>query len=248
MARRVRKHANPFNVDVRLERLVQEQLFGKKAALEVDVGCGAGDYILQRAITHPESNFLGFEIRKPLVEAALARARAKGVRNVWYFYANIHDNYDFFPLGEVSRFCIQFPDPCFKKKHWKRRILHPLFVRQMGKLLPIGGEIFAQSDVHPLAEEMYTFLDAECAIKSILPPDLRAPNPFPERTEWERHHETENEPVYRMLFRKITEPSGDIPKIPFRDTNPLRASSPNSEIDRILGPYSHQNNGKDHLI
>ena len=222
VGRRVRRHANPFNVPTRLEQLNLFSQFGRDAPIEVDVGCGGGDYLIQRAQNHPELDFLGFEIRKPLVEAANLRASKLGLKNVQFLYANIHDNMDFVKPGIVTRFFVQFPDPCFKKRHWKRRILQPFFVRKMVELLPLGGEIFVQSDVRPLAEEMYAFLIAEQALHSQLPSNLHAPNPYEERTEWERQHEREGESVHRMLFEKKAEPTGDIPVLPFRDTNPLR--------------------------
>ena len=49
--------------------------------------------------------------------------------------------------------------------------------------------------------------------------------PIPERTEWERHHEAEGEPIYRMLFEKVREPVGPVAAPEFRDTNPLRTES-----------------------
>ncbi|MEO1227350.1 MAG: tRNA (guanosine(46)-N7)-methyltransferase TrmB [Myxococcota bacterium] len=220
MSRRVRKHANPFNVVTRLDRLDRSAQFGREAPIEVDVGCGAGDFLLQRARARPDLDFVGFEIRKPLVEAANARALGAGLRNVVFFYANAHENLSFAEPGWIQRFCVQFPDPCFKKRHWKRRILQPFFVREMSLRLPTGGEIFAQSDVQPLAEEMFVFLSAETSLKAVLPDTLDAPNPFDERTEWERQHEREGEPVYRMLFRKVGEPEGPVPDLEFRNTNP----------------------------
>lgn len=220
MGRRIRKHANPFTVPTEVGPLDQEKQFGQRAPIEVDVGCGAGDFLMQRATAHPGRNFVGFEIRKPLVEASNRRATQLGLQNLVYFWANAHGNLDFVEQGLIDRFCIQFPDPCFKKRHWKRRILQPNFVRAMAERLDMGGEIFVQSDVQPLAEEMYSFLSFERALESMGPPDLRMENPFQERSEWERQHEREREPIYRMLFRKMNEPSGPVPKPDFRNTKP----------------------------
>lgn len=205
--------------------------FGREAPIEVDVGCGAGDFLLHRAQAHPELDFVGFEIRKPLVEAANQRAFEAGLRNLTFIYANIHENMDFVEPGAVTRFCVQFPDPCFKKRHWKRRILQPSLVRRMAEVLPLGGEIFVQSDVRALAEEMHAFLSAEKAVETRLPDDLVAANPFAERTEWERQHEREGEPIYRMLFEKVRTPEGPVPKIPFRDTNPMRIGDDGKPLD-----------------
>lgn len=244
MGRRIRKHANPFTVSTRVGRLDRRALFGREGPLEVDVGCGAGDFLLQRAAAHPELDFVGFEIRKPLVESANRRAERAGLRNVTFLYANAHDNADFAEPGVVQRFCVQFPDPCFKKRHWKRRIVQPSFVRAMAERLPMGGEVFAQSDVRALAEEMYAFLEAEPALEARSPASLAFDNPFAERTEWERQHEREGEPVHRMRFVKVRAPEGAVPEVPFRDTNPLRigadgqprASEVSGESDAVRSP------------
>lgn len=222
MSRRIRKHANPFNVLTELPEVDQGAAFGRLAPMEWDLGCGGGDFLFQRARAVPEHNFVGLEVRKPLVEAANARAAREGLKNLIFYYANANVNLSAQRPGSVLRFSVQFPDPCFKKRHWKRRILQPRLVRQMAELLPIGGEIYAQSDVAPLAEEMLDFLMAEGALERRLGDALEIDSPFEERTEWERQHEREGEPVYRMLFVKRREPEGAVQPPEFRDVRPER--------------------------
>ena len=77
---------------------------------------------------------------------------------------------------------------------------------------------------------MFDFLKAEAALRCISGENLLIPSPIAERTEWERHHEANGEPIYRMVFEKVAEPSGPIPELPFRDTNPRRAGA-NPEAD-----------------
>jgi tRNA (guanine-N7-)-methyltransferase len=222
MSRRIRKHANPFTVTTDLGQLDRLALFGREAPLEVDVGCGGARFLFERARNNPDRDFVGLEVRKPLVEAAAARRAAEGPSNVHVFYAAASGNLRLAPPGSVAMFHVQFPDPCFKKRHWKRRMLQPAIVREMVEVLPLGGRIYAQSDVKPLAEEMFDFLAAERALESRLDPSLLVPSPLAERTEWERHHEAQGEPIYRMLFEKVREPEGPIPALPFRETNPRR--------------------------
>lgn len=222
MSRRIRRHANPFNVVTDLGQVDPKALFGREAPMEWDLGCGAGAFLMERAERAPDLNFVGLEVRKPLVEAANRRAEAAGLTNLRFLYANANVNLAAQTPGGITRFTVQFPDPCFKKRHWKRRILQPQLVRQMAEILPIGGEVYAQSDVKPLAEEMYSFLLAESALSSMWGSELKRPSPYPERTEWERQHEREGEPVYRMLFRKIQAPSGPVLEQPFRETDPSR--------------------------
>lgn len=226
MSRRIRKHANPFNVTTEVGALDRVGLFGREAPLEIDIGCGGGAFLFERARNHPDVDFVGFEVRKPLVEAAMSRRDREGPRNLHIFYANAHTNLtDLVPPGVVRAFYVMFPDPCFKKRHHKRRILQPKLVRQMAELLPDGGHVYAQSDVKPLAEEMYDFLAAEDALESRLDPSLTVPSPIEERTEWEREHERNGEPIYRMRFERVRAPTGPVPELEFRDTNPLRVGA-----------------------
>lgn len=222
MGRRIRKHANPFQVRTALGIIDRRAVFGREAPLEVDLGAGASLFIFDRARANPDLDFVGLEVRLPLVEAAAKRRASEGPSNVAVFYANASENIALAEPGVISRFHVHFPDPCFKKRHWKRRIVQPKTVRAMAECLPIGGEVYAQSDVRPLAEEMYAMLEAERAFESCLDRSLLVDRPFPESTAWERQHEAEGEPIYRMLFRKVREPEGPIPEVPFRPTDPKR--------------------------
>ncbi|MEM7675486.1 MAG: tRNA (guanosine(46)-N7)-methyltransferase TrmB [Myxococcota bacterium] len=233
MSRRIRKHANPFTVLTHLGPLDRTALFGRTAPLEIDLGCGGGTFLLDRAAAHPERDFIGLEIRKPLVDDNNRRVERRGLTNLRFFYANANINLDDQPAGSVDRFFVMFPDPCFKKRHWKRRILQPKLVREMTLALPIGGQIFAQSDIRPLAEEMLAFLTQESALRPLLGDSLQTPSPFAQKTEWERHHEAAGEPVYRMLFEKTMEPAGPIPEPEFRDTNPKRVNADGSRVEAI---------------
>ncbi|MGF1511134.1 MAG: tRNA (guanosine(46)-N7)-methyltransferase TrmB [Myxococcota bacterium] len=219
MSRRIRKHANPFNVTTRLGRVDRAAIFGRTAPVEIDLGCGGAKLLFERARNHPDLDFMGLEVRRPVVELAMARKVKEGPSNVVVFYANAHGNLeDLVEPGGVRMFHIHFPDPCFKKKHRKRRILQPPLVRRMAELLPVGGVVYAQSDVRPLAEEMAHFLSHESAFEGrILERDE---HPIPERTEWELQHEREGEPVYRMWFAKVREPSGPVHGYDLRDTRP----------------------------
>ena len=233
MSRRIRKHANPFTVLTHLGPLDRLDLYGRHAPLEMDLGCGGGRFLFERAVAHPERDFAGLEIRKPLVEDNNRRAERQGLANLRFFYANANVNLADQVSGSVSRFFVMFPDPCFKKRHWKRRILQPKLVREMALVLPIGGQIFAQSDIRPLAEEMYDFLAGEGALTSKLGANLEVDSPFAERTEWECHHQAADEPVYRMLFEKVKEPSGPIMEPEFRDTNPKRIHADGRPVEAI---------------
>lgn len=221
MARRVRRHANPFNCRVDLGEIDRLDLFGRQAPLEVELGPGSGSFLFSRAANNPERDFVGIEVRKPMVDQAMGRRADGGPSNAVILYGNANLNLELAAPGIIERFHVHFPDPWVKKRHWKRRVVQPQVVRRLAELLSIGGQIYAQSDVQALAAEMYKFFAAERALVSLLDPSMLVPRPFPEFTDWERHHERNDEPVYRMLFEKRQAPSGEIPDIEVGPTGPL---------------------------
>lgn len=222
MARRIRKHANPFQVRTRLGVLDRQALFGREADLEVEIGPGNASFLFERARNHPDQDFVGLEVRLPLVEAAERRREREAIPNVRILYANANENLELAPPGVIRGFHVHFPDPCFKKKHWKRRVLQPATVRKMAELLPIGGFVYAQSDVKPLAEEMFDLLAADGALEARTDPTMLVARPMPEATAWERQHEAEGEPIYRMFFVKVRATAGPVPDLPLRPTDPRK--------------------------
>lgn len=211
MSRRIRKHANPFSVRVLLGHLDRQATFGRVGPLEVEIGAGAGHFLWDRALANPGVDFVGLEIREQLVHARMKRTDRPA--NLVFLVANANTNIALAPAGEIKRFHVHFPDPCFRKRHYKRRTVQPVTVRAMTEVLPIGGQIYAQSDVRLLAEEMYRFFAADGALESKLGPGMEVERPFPQSTDWERQHEREGAPIYRMLFEKVREPSGPIPDL-----------------------------------
>ena len=54
----------------------------------------------------------------------------------------------------MERVCIQFPDPHFKMKHRKRRVVQPALVESIAALTEPGCEVFLQSDIFGVVAEM----------------------------------------------------------------------------------------------
>jgi len=89
---------------------------------------------------------------------------------------------------------IQFPDPWFKKKHAKRRMVNREMVQTIVRRLAPGGKVFVQTDIEVLADEIFALFRSR--------PELREgglpANPFPPvRTEREKAVEDKGLRVYR---------------------------------------------------
>ena len=126
--------------------------------LHLDIGCGRGYFLQQMAQLQPNWNFLGLEIREPLVKQALERRDQQMLTNLHFLFCNANISLQSllksWPASRLKQVTIQFPDPWFKKRHQKRRLVQPALVSELAKLLLSGGVVILQSDVESVALEM----------------------------------------------------------------------------------------------
>ena len=202
---RVHQHVNPLAPYYRQapKPVDIEHVFADPAKpLLLDIGCARGRFLLRMASAEPSWNYLGVEIREPLVDEANRLAEEAGLGNLHYAFCNamlwLDRLLDGIPPGVLQTVTIQFPDPWFKKKHAKRRMVNPEMIDTIAKHLAPGGKVFVQTDIEFLAEEMFSLFRAD---ERFIESPIEA-NPFPVKTEREKAVEDKELPVYRALFLK----------------------------------------------
>jgi len=175
--------------------------------MHLDIGCGKGRFLLSMAQLEPRWNFLGLEIREPLVQEANTWCDQLGLTNLHYLFCNVNNSLRSLlrscPTGTLQQVTIQFPDPWFKNRHAKRRLVQPQLVADLAICLTIGGTVFLQSDIEALAVEMCDRFDAHPAFQRQGGQDWLAENPLPVATEREKSTRSRGEPVYRALFVRV---------------------------------------------
>ncbi|MDI1241192.1 MAG: tRNA (guanosine(46)-N7)-methyltransferase TrmB [bacterium] len=204
MARvRVHQHVNPLSPYYRQSpRPIDiESVFADPGRpLLLDIGCARGRFLLRMAEVETAWNYIGVEIREPLVEEANRLAAEAGLMNLHYAFCNamlwLEKLLEGIPPGVLRTVTIQFPDPWFKRKHSKRRMVNPEMVDTISKHLAPDGRVFIQTDIESLAEEMFALFRADASFQEA-PTDL---NPFPIKTEREKAVEDKELPVYRTTF------------------------------------------------
>ena len=202
---RVHQHVNPLAPFYRFtpQPLALEKIFADgELPLHLDIGCARGRFLLKMARLFPEQNFLGVEIREPLVDEANRLRQENNLNNLHYEFNNASYSLDKLleklPARILQTVTIQFPDPWFKKKHAKRRMVNAELIETVVAYLQIGGRIFVQTDIEFLAEEMFALFRENEHLREI----EISENPFPVKTEREAAVEEKELPVYRRLFEK----------------------------------------------
>lgn len=224
-SRRHRIHANPFTVRGPIEVPDWRAVYGREAPMALDIGFGKGAFLLELARRHPEWNVLGLEIRDHLVADVLDAGHAAGLTNLHAMLANANSHLgELVPNGSVAFVSINFPDPWYKKRHHKRRVVQPAWLAVLLTKLAMGAELHAMTDYAPIAEQMRDVLGA-C-------PALHVPHGTARfasesttgiTTERELTHLRRGDPVYRLHYvyrgpagAVATEPQTIVPNAPDR--------------------------------
>ncbi|MFN9622002.1 MAG: tRNA (guanosine(46)-N7)-methyltransferase TrmB [Cyanobacteriota bacterium] len=177
-----------------------------------DIGSARGRFLLALAPLQPTGNHLGLEIRQSLVQAAEADRQAAALPNLRFLFANANvslpDWLALLPPGRLVLVTLQFPDPWFKTRHQKRRVLQPPLLRALAAALAPGTELFLQSDVPELIAPMVALVEGSGCFErpAADPRPWRPTNPLPVPTERERHVLSQGRPVWRVLFQRNAAP------------------------------------------
>jgi len=173
-------------------------------ALNLEIGIGNGDALVEMAVRDPRSLYLGIEVHLPGVGRCLNLIEAQGLDNVRLIR---HDAIEvleqMIATASLDRVLLFFPDPWPKKRHHKRRIVNRHFRDLVCGALKPGGEFHAATDWQEYAEWIAAeFLgdprfvnrgDAEgyCATPAYRP-----------RTRFERRGLALGHPVRDLVFAK----------------------------------------------
>jgi tRNA (guanine-N7-)-methyltransferase len=213
---RIRQHVNPLKSDLLDIADVPRVEAAAGRALEVELGAAEAHFLIERARVLPETLFVGVEIRRELALATDGECARLGLSNLRCVFANMSvDMPRLFAPGSVQRFFLNFPDPWFKSRQHKRRVIGPGLVGEISRALAPGGELFVQTDIFALA------LDAMAALEELAPATFASvgepwtflrDNPYGAKSRRERQCETEGARIWRLLYRRQN-PQG-VPNLP----------------------------------
>jgi tRNA (guanine-N7-)-methyltransferase len=123
-------------------------LFGRPVeAVWLEIGAGDGTHAVWQAAQNPGIGFIAIEPFVNGVASLVAMAAERGLDNI-----RVLDDDARLLLGRlhsesIARAFILFPDPWPKRRHWRRRIVNPAVLDELGRLMPVGAELRVATDV-----------------------------------------------------------------------------------------------------
>ena len=141
-------------------------VFGRSAPIGIEIGFGSGQALLDWAVARPDMNLVGIEIYEPGIGALLAGVEREALANVRVLRGDAEELLEakFQPAG-IAEIRIWFPDPWPKKRHHKRRLIHPAFTALLAGRLEPGGTLRIATDWAPYADRIGELLDAESSLR-----------------------------------------------------------------------------------
>ena len=162
----MRQHVNPLSKNFNdIEKIpsLGEMFEDPKLNLHLDIGCAAGEFLFDLALVNSNWNYLGIEIREKLAKTAKLKAQEQEIKNLYFAFGNANNILSDFQskfIKNVNSISFNFPDPWFKKRHYKRRVIQPEFINTLSNLLQKGSLIFIKTDV----KDLFDYMD--CTISS----------------------------------------------------------------------------------
>jgi tRNA (guanine-N7-)-methyltransferase len=178
-------------------RLDLKKIFGHRAPVHVDLGCGDGSFLCALAQRLPDKNFLGIERLSGRVQSSARKAASLDNVRLLQMESSYAVRY-LLPAESVETFYLLFSDPWPKRRHHRRRIVTPDFLDSVHVALEQNGVIYIATDhlnyfrkIKETAESIPGF--------AIDDADVDLP-----QSKFEMAFREKNAPIYWLALRKIS--------------------------------------------
>jgi tRNA (guanine-N7-)-methyltransferase len=179
-------------------------LFGRAAPLEVEVGSGKGLFLANAAPARPDVDFLGIEVEGKYAAHTAGKLARDELANARVLHGDAQRFFaEWLPDNSVAAVHVYFPDPWWKKRHRKRRVLNERFLKQVDRVLLVGGILHFWTDVEEYFQTSLEMIAEQTGLAGPFDvPELPPAHDLDYRTHFERRVRQAGEPVYRSEFKK----------------------------------------------
>jgi len=187
---------SPLFFDVE-ERPNWPDVFKTDFPLKLEIGFGGGNFLIEMAASQAKTNFIGLDFYHKGIRKTVTRLGNLKLMNARVAYGDARERIPrIFGEGELAEIYVNFPDPWPKKRHAKRRLIKPEFIRMLSGKLRTDGRLRLATDCEPYAVEMLEYLSAEPSLVNSAPEGAF----MPERTDLPK---TKYEKNFLKLGQKI---------------------------------------------
>ena len=185
--------------------LDSRSIFHNDAPLELEIGSGKGLFLTNAATHNPEHNFVGIEIVHKYAKHTAARLSKAEVKNAKIVSGDAQGLVrQRVPSESLEAIHVYFPDPWWKKRHRKRRVVNEASVTEFLRVLRVGGRFHFWTDVLDYFDATIEMIAATAPQFGVPIPEAKKPSThdLDYRTHFERRSRQNQIPVYRVRYEK----------------------------------------------
>lgn len=180
------------------------ELFNNKNDIEIEIGMGKGDFIINKAISNPNINFIGIEKYPTVLLKAFKKLDNYKLNNLKIICIDAKEIDEVFNK-EIKKIYLNFSDPWPKKKHADRRLTSSIFLEKYSKIFKDDYVIEMKTDNKKLFEySLVTFSQNDYIFDEVnldLYTNLNEDNI---QTEYEKKFVNLGMPIYKLrVIHKI---------------------------------------------
>jgi len=153
--------------------------FQRTSPITLEIGFGNGRNLINLAQNNPQNSYVGIDIYRPGVGRLLIELEQNNIHNVKIILEDaVTALPHFFKENSLAMVLVYFPDPWPKKRHQKRRLVNPLFLKQIASRLIEGGDLYVSTDCEDYAKTILNSIEDEQLLKNIMGPNCYAKKPL----------------------------------------------------------------------
>ena len=125
------------------------EVFNNTNPVNIEIGMGKGQFILEMARRNPSINFIGIEKYSSVLLRAIEKfdtEEYKDMRNLRFICMDAREIEEVFDKGEVNKIFLNFSDPWPKARHAKRRLTSTEFFGRYENILKPGNTVEFKTD------------------------------------------------------------------------------------------------------
>lgn len=128
------------------------QVFKNDHPIQIEIGMGKGQFIMELARQNPGINYIGVERYSSVLLRALQKHQETELTNLYFLCIDARTVEDIFAPGEIDKIYLNFSDPWPKDRHAKRRLTSREFLTRYDKILKEDGRLEFKTDNRGLFE------------------------------------------------------------------------------------------------
>ena len=209
----MRQHVNPLSKNF-FEKdpmpPLKEVFENPKLPLHCDIGCASGDFLFELSFNNENWNYMGIEIREKLVQNANLKMTRRENKNLYFAFGNANNIFNHPKnktlIDSITSISFNFPDPWFKKKHHKRRVIQPKLINLFSKSMQKGSLILIKTEVKELNDYMELTLSESIKFTKLDNEFFRfneSFNPNKIQTNREKYVIVNQLKIYESIYMKI---------------------------------------------